>query len=410
MATYVLVGGAWLGGWCWQEVTRSLRQAGHEVYPGTLTGLGERAHVASRDVDLETHITDVVNLAELEDLREMILVGHSYAGIVVTGVADRIPNHISLLAYLDAGPVPDGTSYLETQSPEVKQLIERRVAEEGDGWRLPMPSWEELENVYGASLEGLDEDLLESWRSRAVDQPFGTYTRPLRLESPARKAMPKLLIACSFPLEQVRELIAQDHPWFREMAGPEWHLEELPTGHWPMFSRPDDLAVLLHGLAPDVAAEDRSARGGFANHTTGRTPMGERTTEGAALDLGRLEDFFVRYGEAVSAGDLKAISGCYAVPSIVLSDAGSIPIATREEIEAAFDGAAERYRAQGMVAARPTVVAVENLTEKLAFADVRWDYLDEEGRSTEQNIYRYVLRLEDAGPRICALIATSPGG
>jgi ketosteroid isomerase-like protein len=112
----------------------------------------------------------------------------------------------------------------------------------------------------------------------------------------------------------------------------------------------------------------------------------------------------------VSAGDLKAISGCYAVPAIVLSDAGSIPISTREEIEAAFDGAAERYRAQGMVAARPTVVAVENLTEKLVFANVRWDYLDEEGGSAERNSYRYVLRLEEAGPRICALIATSSGG
>ena len=138
--------------------------------------------------------------------------------------------------------------------------------------------------------------------------------------------------------------------------------------------------------------------------------MSERTTEGATPDRMRLETFFVRYGEALSAGDLKAISGCYAVPSIVLSDAGSIPIATREEIEAAFDGAAERYRGQGMVAARPTVVAVENLTEKLVFADVRWDYLDEEGRSAERNSYRYVLRLEDAGPRICALIATSSGG
>jgi len=129
--------------------------------------------------------------------------------------------------------------------------------------------------------------------------------------------------------------------------------------------------------------------------------MSDRTTEGATSDRARFEAFFVRYGEAVSAGDLK---------SIVLSDAGSIPIATREEIEAAFDGAAERYRAQGMVAARPTVVGMENLTEKLAFADVQWDYLDEEGRSAEQNSYRYVLRLEDAGPRICALIATSPGG
>jgi ketosteroid isomerase-like protein len=138
--------------------------------------------------------------------------------------------------------------------------------------------------------------------------------------------------------------------------------------------------------------------------------MSERTTEGATPDRAGIEGFFVRYGEAVSAGDLKAISGCYAVPAIVLSDAGSIPISTREEIEAAFDGAAERYRAQGMVVARPTVVAVENLTEKLVFANVRWDYLDEEGGSAERNSYRYVLRLEEAGPRICALIATSSGG
>jgi hypothetical protein len=138
--------------------------------------------------------------------------------------------------------------------------------------------------------------------------------------------------------------------------------------------------------------------------------MSDRTTEGSALDLACFEAFFVRYGEAVSEGDLRSISGCYAVPSIVLSDDGSIPIATREEIEAAFDGAAERYRAQGMVAARPTVVAVENLTDKLVFADVQWDYLDQEGQSVEQNSYRYVLRLEDAGPRICAIIATSHGG
>jgi hypothetical protein len=137
--------------------------------------------------------------------------------------------------------------------------------------------------------------------------------------------------------------------------------------------------------------------------------MGERTSEGAKPDRTRLEGFFVRYGEVVSDGDLEAISACYAVPSIVISDEGAIPIATREEVEAAFDGAAERYRARGMVAARPTVVAAEALTEKLVSADVRWDYVDEGGRSAEQNGCRYVLRLEDVGPRICALIATPPG-
>ena len=120
-----------------------------------------------------------------------------------------------------------------------------------------------------------------------------------------------------------------------------------------------------------------------------------------------LRRFLIRYGEALSAGDLKAISGCYAVPSLVLSDAGSVPIAAREEIEAAFDGAAERYRAQGLVAVRPTLVALEALSERLVSADVRWDYLDKQGRSAQQNAYRYVLRLEDeASPRIQVVIGT----
>ena len=120
-----------------------------------------------------------------------------------------------------------------------------------------------------------------------------------------------------------------------------------------------------------------------------------------------LRRFLVRYGEALSVGDLKAISSCYAVPSLVLSDEGSVPIASREDIEAAFDGAAERYRAQGLVVVRPTLLASEALSERLISADVRWDYLDEQGRSAQQNSYRYVLRLEDeASPKIQVVIGT----
>ena len=120
-----------------------------------------------------------------------------------------------------------------------------------------------------------------------------------------------------------------------------------------------------------------------------------------------LRRFLVRYGEALSAGDLKAISGCYAVPSLVLSDEGSVLIAAREEIEAAFDGAAERYRAQGLVAVRPALVASEALSEGLVLVEVRWDYIDEQGRSAQQNGYRYVLRLEDeASPKIQVVIGT----
>ena len=122
----------------------------------------------------------------------------------------------------------------------------------------------------------------------------------------------------------------------------------------------------------------------------------------------RLRRFFARYGEALAAGDLKAISGCYAVPALVLSDAGSVPIAARQEIEAAFDGAAERYRGQGLVDIRPILVAPEAISERLLSVDVRWDYLDEQGRSTQQNGYRYVLRLQDeASHKIQVVIGTS---
>ena len=121
-----------------------------------------------------------------------------------------------------------------------------------------------------------------------------------------------------------------------------------------------------------------------------------------------LQNFLAHYGEALSAGDLKAIFDCYALPSLVLSDAGSVPITTRAEIEAAFDGAAERYRAQGLVAVRPTLVASRALTERLVSVDVRWDYLDEQGSSVQTNAYRYLVRLvEGTGPGIQVVIAAS---
>jgi ketosteroid isomerase-like protein len=121
-----------------------------------------------------------------------------------------------------------------------------------------------------------------------------------------------------------------------------------------------------------------------------------------------LRRFLVRYGEALAAGDLKALSGCYALPALVLSDEGSVAIAARQEIEAAFNGAAERYRAQGLVDIRPILVASEAISERLLSVDVRWENLDEEGRSAQQNSYRYVLRLEDeASPKIQVVIGTT---
>jgi pimeloyl-ACP methyl ester carboxylesterase len=108
MATIVLVPGAWLGGWVWQGVARDLRQRGHVVYPVTLTGLADRVHLARPDVDLETHITDVINLIEYEDLHDVSLLCHSYSGVVITGVADRIPERLAQVIYLDSAPFVDG--------------------------------------------------------------------------------------------------------------------------------------------------------------------------------------------------------------------------------------------------------------------------------------------------------------
>jgi pimeloyl-ACP methyl ester carboxylesterase len=248
MTTYVLVGGAWLGGWAWQPVARQLRSQGHDVYPVTLTGLGDRSHLATPETDLETYRTDVVNLLEFEDLHDVVLVGHSYAGIVVTGVADRIPERIALLAYLDAGPSPDGAAFIDSQPPEARELLERLVDRDGDGWRLPLPAWEELEGVMGASLEGLGPTERARMRAHAAAQPFRTWTQPLSLGNPARGGLAKLLISCSIPLAQVRKMAAAGHPWFAELVGPEWSFLELPTGHWPMFSVPGPLASLLDGL------------------------------------------------------------------------------------------------------------------------------------------------------------------
>jgi pimeloyl-ACP methyl ester carboxylesterase len=254
MAAYVLVGGGWLGGWCWRGVARRLREEGHDAYPVTLTGLGERVHLASSEVDLETHITDVVNLIEFEDLYGVVLLGHSYAGLVVTGVADRVPERISQLVYLDTGPIPNGSALIDTFPTEARRHIERQVEESGDGWRFPVPPQEELA-TFG-SLEGLDDARLEMLRSRAVAQPFGTFTQPLRLENPAREALPKVGILCSFSLEEVRAIIDSGNPVFREMASPAWRFVELPTGHYPMFSRPDDLAVVLLELLSGASMQD----------------------------------------------------------------------------------------------------------------------------------------------------------
>ena len=135
--TYVLVHGAWHGSWCWKRVRKSLWDAGHQVFTPTLTGLGERSHLNSAAVNLSTHIADIVNLFRWEDLSDVILCGHSYGGNVITGVADRIPERIRTLVYLDAFVPEDGECLFDLHPPELAQQMRLQAQTAGDGWNVP---------------------------------------------------------------------------------------------------------------------------------------------------------------------------------------------------------------------------------------------------------------------------------
>ena len=247
MATFVLVPGAWLGGWAWRRVARPLRGAGHEVYPVTLTGLAERVHLGGPGVSLETHVTDIVNLFEYEDLRDAVLVGHSYGGVPVCAAADRLADRLAAVVYLAGGPLADGTGMLDLMPPTGAAALRRSVEEHGGGWQMPVPSWGEPA-AGDANLDGLSAEDLALLRARAVPHPFGTYTGRVWLTG-AAAALPQHLVTCDFPLATVKEMVAAGHPFFAGMTGPGWTEHELLTSHWPMLSRPGDTAALLAEIA-----------------------------------------------------------------------------------------------------------------------------------------------------------------
>src|SRR5215470_8251164 len=137
MADFVLVHGGWIGAWCWSRVTPLLLQAGHRVFTPTLTGLGERAHLLTREVGLSTHIQDVVAVIESEELQRIVLVGQSYAGVVITGVADRMPERLSHLVYLDAFVPGNGQSIADLVGPQMMASLQEAGKSAGEGWRVP---------------------------------------------------------------------------------------------------------------------------------------------------------------------------------------------------------------------------------------------------------------------------------
>ena len=243
MANFILIPGFWLGAWAWREVTPILRAAGHEVYPLTLTGLGERVHLGGPEVDLETHAADVVNAIEYNELDEVYLAGHSYAGIVITQVADLIPEKIAKLIYVDSAPIPDGAAQIDFFSAEQLAKFEQSVNERGDGWALPLPAWEDLDD--GANLQDLTDEDRRLIERLATPQPFNAPRQPVSLKSAGRRELPKLAIWCEAGSDEIRELIAQDFPLFAELKDPNFEFVDLPTGHYPMFTRPRELAEIL---------------------------------------------------------------------------------------------------------------------------------------------------------------------
>jgi len=234
MATFVLVHGAWHGAWCWTRVRRALRAEGHEVFAPTLTGLADRSHLLSRDVDLNTHIADVANLLQWEDLSDVVLCGHSYGGCVIGGAADRAPQRIASLVYLDAFVLKDGESVHDALPPEARaaQLEGARAA--GDGWKVP-PIGAEFFNVNAADRAWVD--------AQCTPQPLATFQQPLRLTGALDAiANRSFILASGWGPSPFR--------YYDDAKAAGWRTCDIPCGHDVMLDDPAALTRELLAAAP----------------------------------------------------------------------------------------------------------------------------------------------------------------
>jgi pimeloyl-ACP methyl ester carboxylesterase len=227
MTDYVLVHGAWHGSWCWTRVRRLLA-AGHRVFTPTLTGLGERSHLLSRDVGLDTHIADVANLIIWEDLRDIVLVGHSYGGMVVRHVADRMPDRIRSLVYLDAF-VPENGKTLFDYLPDNGESDRKLAMAHGDGWRVP-PRSASFFGVNAADAAWVDR--------QCTMHPLSSFEAPAQISGTCDAiANIGYILATGFdsPFGQFAARAAER----------DWWREELACGHDVMLDMPNELAALL---------------------------------------------------------------------------------------------------------------------------------------------------------------------
>jgi pimeloyl-ACP methyl ester carboxylesterase len=243
VATFVIVHGAYGGAWSWNKlVVPMLREAGQTVYAVTLTGLGERAHLATPDVDLDTHVQDVVNALFYEDLTDVFLVGHSYGGMVITGVADRCPERLRQLVYLDAATPSDGQALADATPGRREELI-AQAERGGDGWRIPVgpvPSDQPAE--------------ITTWATpRRVPQPLKTFLQPLTLTH-GGTSMPRAYVYCTVGKEPGGSQAARAE---RVKNDPRWQYFELETGHNLHYSAPKETVAILLELARSPVAAAR---------------------------------------------------------------------------------------------------------------------------------------------------------
>jgi pimeloyl-ACP methyl ester carboxylesterase len=234
MPNFVLVHGGWRGGWIWKRVARQLRMAGHDVFTPTMTGLGERSHQLNANVNLSANILDIVNVIKFEELNDVILCGHSYAGMIISGVADQLHERISALVYLDAWVPEDGDS-IAALSPETAQLSIVKGAARYEGYGVP-PIPAEVLQVNEQDRAWVD--------GMCTPQPLATMTEGIRLHGNHLKVKQRVFALASAwgpsPFRQFYDKLQKN---------PDWTLRTIESGHDAMLDKPDEVASLLLELA-----------------------------------------------------------------------------------------------------------------------------------------------------------------
>jgi pimeloyl-ACP methyl ester carboxylesterase len=237
MATFVLVHGAWGGSVIWRPIAAALRKAGHEVYTPTLTGLGERRHLLRRDIDLDTHIEDVLGVINYEDLEGIVLVGHSYGGMVVTGAADAVPEKIASLVYVDAFVPRDGDSLVGLRPPGAPVP----AAASADDWLTPRLPAEAFGNASAAVRDYMER--------KSAPQPSACFTQPVKLSGGIGRIRRKTYLYCNDPQPTTFT------PFYERLRNePGWTVHTLPCTHFVQFDMPKELTALLLGAITGAAA------------------------------------------------------------------------------------------------------------------------------------------------------------